>query len=59
MRRPRAAPQPLGDIIIDGDDILGDGVNVAARLESNAPHRSDTDQLATDIASLRAAGVRK
>ena len=23
----------LGDIIIDGDDILGDGVNVAARLE--------------------------
>src|SRR5262245_49789818 len=27
----------LGDIIIDGDDILGDGVNIAARLESNAP----------------------
>jgi class 3 adenylate cyclase len=24
----------LGDIIIDGDDIFGDGVNVAARLES-------------------------
>jgi adenylate cyclase len=24
----------LGDIIIDGDDILGDGVNVAARLET-------------------------
>jgi adenylate cyclase len=24
----------LGDIVIDGDDILGDGVNVAARLES-------------------------
>ena len=23
----------LGDIVIDGDDILGDGVNVAARLE--------------------------
>src|SRR5579872_5276605 len=23
----------LGDIIIDGDDIYGDGVNVAARLE--------------------------
>src|SRR3974390_1054312 len=23
----------LGDILIDGDDILGDGVNVAARLE--------------------------
>ncbi len=27
----------LGDIIIDGDDIFGDGVNVAARLESIAP----------------------
>ena len=26
----------LGDILIDGDDILGDGVNVAARLESIA-----------------------
>ncbi len=26
----------LGDIIIDGDDIYGDGVNVAARLESFA-----------------------
>jgi TolB-like protein/class 3 adenylate cyclase len=27
----------LGDIIIDGDDIFGDGVNVAARLQSIAP----------------------
>lgn len=27
----------LGDIVIDGDDILGDGVNVAARLETIAP----------------------
>jgi TolB-like protein len=27
----------LGDVIINGDDILGDGVNVAARLESLAP----------------------
>src|SRR6201987_5422483 len=26
----------LGDILIDGDDILGDGVNVAARLENIA-----------------------
>jgi len=26
----------LGDILIDGDDILGDGVNVAARLEGIA-----------------------
>ena len=25
-----------GDIIIDGDDIFGDGVNVAARLEASA-----------------------
>ena len=27
----------LGDVIADGDDIFGDGVNVAARLESLAP----------------------
>lgn len=27
----------LGEILIDGDDILGDGVNVAARLEGQAP----------------------
>jgi TolB-like protein/class 3 adenylate cyclase len=27
----------LGDIIVDGDDIYGDGVNVAARLEAIAP----------------------
>jgi len=27
----------LGDVVIDGDDILGDGVNIAARLESLAP----------------------
>ena len=27
----------LGDIVIDGEDILGDGVNVAARLEAIAP----------------------
>ena len=27
----------LGDIIIDGDDIFGDGVNIAARLEAMAP----------------------
>lgn len=28
----------LGDIIVEGDDIHGDGVNVAARLESLAEH---------------------
>ncbi|HRK65640.1 MAG TPA: adenylate/guanylate cyclase domain-containing protein, partial [Terricaulis sp.] len=27
----------LGDVIIDGDDIYGDGVNVAARLQALAP----------------------
>ncbi len=26
----------LGDVVIDGDDIQGDGVNVAARLEGMA-----------------------
>jgi len=27
----------LGDLIVDGDDLYGDGVNVAARLEREAP----------------------
>ena len=26
----------LGDVIVDGDDIFGDGVNIAARLEALA-----------------------
>ena len=29
----------LGEIVIDGDDIFGDGVNIAARLEGHAPKR--------------------
>jgi len=29
----------LGDILIEGDDILGDGVNVAARLEGTSDQR--------------------
>src|SRR4029077_19471910 len=45
--RNRALPQEsriefrigvnVGDVIVEGDDIFGDGVNVAARLESIAP----------------------
>ena len=27
----------LGDVVVEGDDIFGDGVNVAARLEGQAP----------------------
>src|SRR5436190_7836348 len=27
----------VGDVIVEGEDLLGDGVNVAARLESIAP----------------------
>jgi adenylate cyclase len=27
----------LGDLIVDGDDLYGDGVNIAARLEAQAP----------------------
>jgi adenylate cyclase len=29
-----------GDLIVDGDDLYGDGVNVAARLEAEAPQTS-------------------
>jgi adenylate cyclase len=37
--RSKTAPAPktcLGDIIIEGEDILGDGVNIAARIEALA-----------------------
>ena len=46
----------LGDIVIDGDDILGDGVNLAARLEALAKpggvciSSSVWDQLTADLA---------
>ena len=45
----------LGDVIVDGDDIYGDGVNVAARLEGLAEaggialSRQVYDQLATRV----------
>lgn len=29
----------VGDVVVEGDDILGDGVNIAARLEKEAPSR--------------------
>lgn len=50
----------LGDIVAEGDDIYGDGVNVAARLEALAPpggiaiagavHEQITGKVATDFA---------
>jgi len=52
----------VGDIIIDGDDILGDGVNVAARLEamseagglciSRTAHEQVQDKLSLAFADL-------
>lgn len=43
----------LGDIVIEGDDILGDGVNVAARLESQAPPGGI---LASDVVHAQVSG---
>src|SRR5215831_12905526 len=43
----------LGDIIIDGDDILGDGVNIAARLEGQAPQGGI---LASDVVHAQVHG---
>src|SRR5512141_536184 len=45
MNAPRVADQPiryriginLGEVIVEGDDLYGDGVNVAARLQALAP----------------------
>jgi adenylate cyclase len=43
----------LGDIVIEGGDILGDGVNVAARLESQAPAGGI---LASDVVHAQVTG---
>jgi TolB-like protein/class 3 adenylate cyclase/Tfp pilus assembly protein PilF len=52
----------LGDVLIEGDDILGDGVNVAARLEaicevggvcvSSSAHEHVDGRIAADFANL-------
>lgn len=52
----------LGDLIVDGDDLYGDGVNVATRLESEAPpggivvsgdmHNAVTGRLKATLADL-------
>ena len=31
----------LGDVVVEGDDLLGDGVNIAARLEQICPRGDD------------------
>src|SRR5438034_9933434 len=47
----------LGDVIVEGDDIYGEGVNVAARLQSIAPaggialSRNVSDQVAGKVAA--------
>ncbi len=43
----------LGDIVVDGDDVLGDGVNVAARLEAAAP---PSGLLASDLVHSQVRG---
>ncbi|SFU62078.1 adenylate/guanylate cyclase domain-containing protein [Pseudoduganella namucuonensis] len=62
----------LGDIIIDGDDVSGDGVNVAARLEPYAPKdgicvssavrdqvRGDLDVLFEDMGELHIKNITR
>ena len=70
-RRPAAKASSLriginlGDVIIDGDDIYGDGVNVAARLEGASPslagyasHRSSTRASAAGSTSRSRTAAR-
>jgi class 3 adenylate cyclase len=48
----------LGDILIEGDDILGDGVNVAARLEGIAePVASVSRLLPTSRCAVRSRSI--
>ena len=56
----------LGDVLIDGDDILGDGVNIAARLESICEpggvsiSRAVYDQISGKLAlGFRTLGLQK
>ncbi len=56
----------LGDVVIDGDDIQGDGVNVAARLEalakpggvciSGSVHEQGRDRKAMSLSLLKFVG---
>jgi adenylate cyclase len=43
----------LGDVVIEGDDIFGDGVNVAARLEDQAPQGGI---LVSDVVKVQVEG---
>ncbi len=56
----------LGDVLVDGDDILGDGVNIAARLESICEpggvsiSRAVYDQISGKLAfGFRTLGLQK
>ncbi len=62
----------IGDVMADDDDLLGDGVNVAARLEANAPEggivvsRSVRDQIQdrlsvglTDLGELQLKNIAR
>jgi TolB-like protein len=54
----------LGDVVVDGTDLVGDGVNIAARLQALAPvggvlvSRTVRDHLKSDV-QLKAAGAHR